>query len=95
LIFSRNIQHKITPCGDTTIIFKYNDHQCSSNGTMARSIRLGKQRYFFERCPGLLEWPLNSPDLNPIDYLKRRVEKEVNKRVVKKNPVTVDIFFVK
>src|SRR6266498_4080929 len=49
-----------------------------------------------QRYPAILEWSFNSSDLNPIknlwSILKVRVEKQVNKLVMKKNPVTIDGF---
>ena len=49
-----------------------------------------------QRCSAILEWSFNSSDLNPIknlwSILKVKVEKQVNKLVMKKNPVTIDSF---
>ena len=44
----------------------------------------------------MLDWSLNSSNLNPIKnlwfILKRRVEKNINKLVIEKKSVTVKIF---
>ena len=46
------------------------------------------KKFLSDRCPNQLDWPSNSPDINPIEnlwhILKRHIERKVNKLVVKK-----------